>query len=373
MRTFILKTLAAQDIKSELEKIGFDKSYQEAASEKFKYKNIKIFDLSAAQANIIKQTALSIGTDCGTNKNVITGNAEKSDIILGGSISQLKKIAEKLSVQPFGLNLLAEKILSELEPEKRQTKLAGILNVTPDSFSDGGLYYKPEAAIKHAYQLIEDGADMLDIGAESTRPFAETVPFEVQIERLKPVLKELSNVKIPLSVDTRSSFVAEFAVENGVTVINDVSGMDYDPRIAEIASASNATLILQHSKGTPTDMQIAPEYDDVVEEIFFKLQNKVELAKYKGVNNIILDVGIGFGKTKEHNFELLNRIEEFFSLGYPLMVGVSRKTLLGIKSYDNDLKDALTLAISYPLMLKGVDYLRVHNVKLHKQLLNSTI
>ena len=373
MENFIVKTLAAQDIKSELDKIGFDKSYCEPASEKFKYKNLKIFDLNPAQANIIKQTALSVGTDCGTNKNVITGKSEKSDIILGGSISQLKKIAEKLSVQPFGLNILAKRIISELEPVKRTTKLAGILNVTPDSFSDGGMYYNPKDAIKHAFELIEDGADMLDIGAESTRPFSEPVPFEVQIERLKPVLKELSNIKIPLSVDTRSSFVAEFAVENGVTVINDVSGLDYDPRIAEIVSANNATLILQHSKGNPENMQISPEYNDVAEEVFFKLKNKIELAKYKGVNNIIVDVGIGFGKTREHNFELLNRIEEFFPLGYPVMVGLSRKSLLGVKSDDNNLKDALTLAISYPLMLKGVDYLRVHNVKLHKQLLTSAI
>ena len=248
MQNFILKTISTQDIKTELDKIGFDKSYQAAASDKFEYKNLKIFDLNSAQANIIKQTALSVGADCGTNKDVITGNIEKSDVILGGSYSQLKKIAKKLSIQPFGLNLLAEEIISALEPDKRTTKLAGILNVTPDSFSDGGMYYKSEDAIKHAYQLIEDGADILDIGAESTRPFAEPVPFDIQIERLKPVLKELSNAKIPLSIDTRSSFVAEFAVENGVTIINDVSGLDYDPRIAEVAAKNNATLILQHSK-----------------------------------------------------------------------------------------------------------------------------
>ena len=369
MKNFILKTISAHDIKTELEKIGFDRSYQEAASDKFQYKNLKIFDLNSAQANIIKQTALSVGADCGTHKDVVSGKIEKSDVILGGSFSQLKKIAKKLSVQPFGLNILAEEIISELEPEQRTTKLAGILNVTPDSFSDGGMYYKPEEAIKHAYQLIDDGADILDIGAESTRPFAEPVPFDIQIERLKPVLNELSNAEIPLSVDTRSSFVAEFAVKNGVKIINDVSGLDYDPRIAEIAAKSGATLILQHSKGTPENMQVSPEYDDVVEEIFFMLKNKVELAKYRGVENIILDVGIGFGKTREHNFELLNRIEEFYPLGYPIMVGLSRKSLLGINSDDNDLKDALSLAISYPLMQKSVDYLRVHNVKLHKQLL----
>jgi len=373
MKNFIIKTLLSADIENELEKIGFDENYKKFAADKFKYKNLKIYDLSTAQANIIKQTALSEGADCGTNKDVVTGQAEKSDVILGGSFSQLKKIAEKLSKQPFCLNILSKNILHELESCQRKTKLAGILNVTPDSFSDGGIYYKPEDAIKHAYDLINDGADMLDIGAESTRPFSDSVPFDVQIERIKPVLKELSSVKIPLSIDTRSSFVAEFAVENGVTVINDVSGLDYDPRIAEIAAKSNSTLILQHSKGSPENMQVAPEYNDVTEEVFFELKNKIELAKYKGVQNIIIDVGIGFGKKPEHNFELLNRIEEFYSLGYPLMVGISRKSFLKINSNDNDLKDAVTLAVSYPLILKGVDYLRVHNVKLHKQLLNSVI
>ena len=220
------------------------------------------------------------------------------------------------------------------------------------------------------HQLIDDGADMIDVGAESTRPNSKSISAQEQIERLKPIIKEFANLTIPVSIDTRSSEVAQFALDNGVSIINDVSGMDYDPLIADIAARYNAALIIQHSTLNSEDR---PIYNDVVEEVYLNLLKKSELAKEKGVQNIILDIGIGFGKSKNENFELLNRIEEFFSLDLPLMVGVSRKSFLGIPEENNDMKDALTLAVSYPLIQKNVDYLRVHNVKLHRQLINSAI
>ena len=373
MESFIVRNLYTNNIETELERIGFDSGYKSVASNKFQYKTFKIYDLTPAQANILKQTALSVGADCATHRDVVTGKIQKSDAILGGSYSQIKKIAEKLKSQPFLLKNLAENLLSKLTPTQRKTKLVGILNVTPDSFSDGGMYINPNDAIEHAYKLIDDGADVLDIGAESTRPYSKAVPFEEQIARLKPVLEGLKDVKVPISIDTRSSFVAKFGLENGASIINDVSGMSYDPKIADVVAANGATLILQHTNGTPEDMQDSPSYNDVVEEVFFNLINKIECAKYRGVENIIIDVGIGFGKTKEHNYELLDRIEEFLSFNLPIMVGLSRKSLLGIKNNDNELKDALSIAVSYPLIKKGVDYLRVHNVKLHKQLINSAM
>lgn len=360
----MIKQLVSKDIEKELAKIGFDSAYRFKASDKYKYKTLKIFGLSPAQANILKQTALICGSDCAVHREVITGNVEKSDAILGGSICELKKIAEKLKHQPFSLSNLADEILDELKETKRKTKLVGIVNVTPDSFSDGGKYFDSKTACEHLFQLIEDGADMIDIGAESTKPFAEAVSDEIQIQRLEPVLKEVKNVDIPVSIDTRSSKVARFALEHGVKIINDVSGMEYDPMIADVAAEYNAGIIIQHSNGRTENK---PEYNDVVEEVYLNLLNKLEFAKFKGIENIILDVGIGFGKKREDNYMILNRIEEFFSLYNPLMVGVSRKSLLG--DFDNETKDALTLAVSYPLIQKGVDYLRVHNVKLHKQLL----
>ena len=370
MKDFKVMNLSTRDIEEELEKIGFDSSYKNIASKKFEYKNIKIFDLTYAQVNILKQTALSVGADCASHRDVITGNIEKSNAILGGSYSQIRKIAEKLKSQPFSLASLSEYLLKELENTNVKTKLVGIVNVTPDSFSDGGKYFKPDDAIKHAYQLIEDGADILDIGAESTRPFSEEINSEEQIRRLKPVLEGLKDISVPISIDTRSSEVADFALNNGASIINDVSGFDYDSKMADIIAKYNASVIIQHSKGTPKDMQINPQYNDVVEEVYLKLSEKIYFAKSLGINKIIADVGIGFGKTKEDNFKLLDRIEDFKSLHFPIMVGLSRKSLLGINDNNNELKDTLSLALSYPLIQKGVNYLRVHNVKLHKQLLD---
>jgi dihydropteroate synthase len=367
MGDFVLKELITPNIESELEKIGFDIAYRAKASDKFRYKTLKIFDLTLPQANILKQTALTFGADCGVHREVLTSKIDKTDVILGGSFSQLKKICDKLKQQPFSLKILAENIESQLYKNERKTKLVGILNITPDSFSDGGKYFDSEEAIKQLNKLIEDGADVIDIGAESTKPGASTVSAQLQIERLRPIFKNLP--KIPVSVDTRSSEVAKFVLDNGATIINDVSGMDFDSKIADVVANYNATLVIQHSTG---DAGNIIQYDDVVEEVYLSLRKKAQIAQEKGVNNIILDVGIGFGKTRDDNFKLLNRIEEFYSLNLPLMLGISRKSFLGITNDDNNLKDSLSLALSYPLINK-VDYLRVHNVKLHRQLLSWAI
>ena len=371
MENFKLKELVTQDIEHELEKIGFDSSYIKKAADKYRYKTIKIFDLSIAQANILKQTALTFGADCAVNREILTAKKLTTDTILGGSYSQLIKIAEKLKQQPFAMKVLSKNILELLINKPRTTKIVGILNVTPDSFSDGGLYTDIKSAQKHLISMINDGADVIDIGAESTRPYSEEVPAEEQIKRLTPILKFIKseNLKTLTSIDTRSSIVAEFALDNGVNIINDVSGFDYDSLMPKIISKYQAQVIIQHSQGLPNNMQNNPTYSDVVEEIYKSLQSKLNLATNAGIKNIILDVGIGFGKSQKDNFEILNRIEEFYSLNSPIMVGVSRKSLLGLSnSNDNTLKDSLTLAISYPLIQKGVDYLRVHNVKLHKML-----
>ncbi len=368
MENFVLKELVTQNIESELEKIGFDIAYRNKASDKFRYKTFKIFNLTLPQANILKQTALSFGADCGVHRDVLVSKIEKTDVILGGSYSQLKKICEKLKFQPFSMKILAANILAKLELKERKTKLVGILNITPDSFSDGGKYINPDDARRQMFQLIEDGADMIDIGAESTRPGAIPTEAKVQIERLRLILKDLPN--IPISVDTRSSEVAKFALDNGVSIINDVSGMDYDSKIIDVIVEYDAGIVLQHSTARTEDK---PTYKDVVEEVYLSLYKKAQIAQEKGVKNIILDPGIGFGKSKEDNFEILNRIEEFYSLNQPLMLGISRKSFLNAQEENNDLKDSLTLAVSYPLMQKGVDYLRVHNVKLHRQLLDSAI
>ena len=368
MNEFIIKELITKNLESELEKIGFDIAYRAKASEKFQYKTFKIFNLTLPQANILKQTALSLGADCGVHRDILTAKTDKTDVIIGGSYSQIKKICDKLSFQPFSMKILADNLINQLETKNAETKLVGILNVTPNSFSDGGEYLDPNKAITQLNKLVEDGADIVDIGAESTKPYAPPVPAKEQIQRIKPVLKNLPN--IPISIDTRNSEVAHFALDHGVSIINDVSGMSFDNKMGDIVAKYNATLILQHST---TKTEDRPHYNDVVEEVYLNLIHKTEIAKEKGIKKIILDPGIGFGKTKEENFEILNRIEEFYSLNNPIMIGISRKSLLGINENNNELKDIFTLALSYPLIQKKVDFLRVHNVKLHRQLLDSVI
>lgn len=371
MNKFLLRQVEYNNIQDELATIEFDSSYREKIAEKFRHKNIKIYNLSLAQANILKQTALIFGADCAINRNVITGNVEKSDVILCGSYSQLVKIAEKLKFQPFKLAILANEIEEFLIPSARKTKIVGILNVTPDSFSDGGLYNEPQAAIKKLVELFEDGADIVDIGAESTRPNSIPVSSEEQIKRLKPVLeftqKEF-NGKFQISVDTRSSEVADFALNLGVNIINDVSGAEYDPKILSIVSKYNAGIILQHSKETPSS---EPIYKNLIDEIFVYLNDRISYAKEIGINNIIIDPGIGFGKSRLDNFKIIENIEDFYGLCCPIMLGISRKRILGFPTSDIQLKDALTLAYSYPLIEKKVDFLRVHNVKMHKTFINS--
>lgn len=383
MREFILKDI--NNIEGELEKIGFDKTYIKKAEDKYRYKNIKIYSLSIPQANILKQTAISVGADCAVHRETITAKVDTTDCILGGSYSQLNKIAQKLRKQPFSLSKLADLIVESLEHKLTPIKIkdtvfdfsrpyiVGVLNITKDSFSDGGKFFELENAQKRIIEMIEEGADIIEIGAESTKPFAEPVSIKDQLEKLLPILEFIKkeNIKTPVSVDTRSAEVAKKCIDEGADIVNDVSGGDYDTNMLKTVASLNVPIIIQHSKGTPENMQIAPQYEDLIEEIYMNLKSKIQHAIEAGVKaeNIIIDAGIGFGKTKEQNFEIVKKIDEFKSLNCPIMLGVSRKSLLGVKEESNEIKDILTLALNSSLIDKKINFLRVHNVKLHKRLL----
>lgn len=384
MSEFILKNVEGL-LEHELESIGFDKSYLHKAVEKFQYKNIKIFGLSIPQANILKQTALSVGADCAVHRETITCKVEKTDCLLGGSFSQLRKIAQKLRKQPFKLSQLADLIEqnfdSKLKPIEVKGKvfdfskpyIVGVLNLTPDSFSDGGEFLDFENAKKQLLKLVEDGADIIDIGAESTKPYSSTVSAEVQLERLLPILEFINqnNINTPISIDTRSAEVAQKCVEAGADIINDVSGLEFDEIMVKTVARLGVPVIIQHTKGTPENMQDNPTYENLMDEIYLDLKKKTDFAIEKGVKpkNIIIDAGIGFGKTKEHNLEIIHRIAELKALGYPIMLGISRKSFLDLSSETNEEKDICTLALNATLLEK-VNFLRVHNVKLHKDLLS---
>ena len=374
MKDFTLKTIDNTEILTELENIGFDKSYSNIAQNKYKYLNIKIYDLSIPQANILKQTALSYGCDCAIHKDVLINKINKTDCILTGSISQIKKIAKSLEYQQFSLNLLKEKLeeIIRQQQENHKTKLAGILNITTNSFSDGGRYLEKDDAIKHLETMIEEGADIIDIGAESTKPFSEPIDSKTQLKRILPILDYIKekNIKTPISIDTRSAEVAQECIKNGASIINDVSGFDYDEKMIDVIKNSTVKIIIQHSQGTPENMQINPTYDNVIDEIFKKLKSKVDYALSNEIDKsrIIIDVGIGFGKRRKDNFELIKRMSEFKALGCEIMAGISRKSFFAI---DDELeKDIYTTALSTLLIEQKINYLRVHNVKMHKKLLN---
>lgn len=377
MHDFLLKELVTDDIEQELKNIGFDKTYTHFAKNKFEYKNFKIFNLNPAQANILKQTAISVGADCGTHREVITGKIENSSCILGGSYSQIVKISKKLQAQPFGLKVLGQMLEQQVQGEKTppKTKIMGVLNITTNSFSDGGKFYDFENSIKHLHELIDDGADVIDIGAESTKPYSSPVSAEAQLEKLIPILEyiKMNNIKILISIDTRSSIVAQKCIELGADIINDVSGFDYDEKMVDVLSNNpDVRVVIQHSQGNPENMQDSPHYDNLMDEIFINLKNKVDFAISKGIKkeNIILDPGIGFGKTKENNFEILKRWKELRTLGCPILIGLSRKSLLGMPDATNEEKDMYSLALDSILMNENVDYIRVHNVKIHKTFQN---
>lgn len=375
MKDFILKEICTADIVQELGHIGFDSTYTNRGALKFEYKNIKIYSLTPPQANILKQTALSVGADCATHREVITAKTEKSDCILGGSISQLKKVASKLENQPFGLKTLGEKIkaFAEFKKPLPETKIVGILNLTPDSFSDGGEFLDYDKAKEHFQYMVNSGADIIDIGAESTRPYSTPVSAETQICRIIPILNfaKENGITVPVSIDTRSAEVAQKCIEAGAVIINDVSGFDYDEKMVDVIAKYGVKIIIQHSKGDPQTMQDNPVYENLIDEIYLKLKEKIDFAISKGIKqeNIIVDPGIGFGKTREDNFEILRRIEEFNGLGCEIMLGLSRKSLLGMQDETNEMKDIFTVALNTFAVENKVDYIRVHNVPLHKKLL----
>lgn len=374
MHDFCIKKLDTDAIETELINIGYDKSYAFKGKEKFEYLNFKIFDITSAQGNIIKQLALSVGADCATNKLVITGEIANSDCILGGNISQLSTIAHKLQLQPFGLKDLGIAIEEKIKiRETQKTKIMGILNVTPDSFSDGGKYFDTNDAINHFKELINDGVDIIDIGAESTKPGAKEVSADEQLKRIVPILNYVNDKKIaiPISIDTRNSEVADFCAGLGISIINDVSGLEFDKNMADVVAKHSLKIIIQHSQGIPETMQNNPQYSNLMDDIFKFLKNKIDYAISRGIKkeNIIVDAGIGFGKTRDQNFEILHRWKEFQSLGCPLMLGVSRKSLLNMPNSTNDEKDLYTLALNSILINDNIDYIRVHNVKIHKKLI----
>lgn len=361
---FIVKKIEEKNLNEELNNIGFEPSYVEQGSLKHKFLNIKIFNLIPQQASIIKQTALSCGCDCAVHRGVLDCSVPNSNAILSGSYSQLNNVAQKIKSQPFSLSDLSDSILKELDingAKIKIPKIMGILNLSEDSFST---YSKNP--VDDIQKLIEDGALIIDIGAESTRPGAEEIEADIQLKKILPVLEFLRESNVTISIDTRSGVVAKECLANGADIINDVSCLNYDPEIIDCVIESNKKYVLTHSRGIPSSMDQMTDYNNLIDDIYFELEEKISFILNRGLDkkNLIIDPGFGFAKNTEQNLELMKRISEFKSLGCEILCGTSRKRFIQACSKDktDDDFDFITALSSFYFALNGIDYLRVHNV-----------
>ncbi len=348
--------------------IGVDSSIESELADKSYFCVIEIENVSPPAANIIKQIAISRGTDAAINRKVIVNDIDESNVLLPGSVRELKLIAKEMEKQPFGLPSVGKEILRILKEKdkERNFKIMGVLNVTPDSFSDGGDYFGGENARKRFGKIVREGADIIDVGAESSRPKAEPVDKKEELRRLEPVLHLFSDSSIPVSIDTYKSTVAREAFSAGAKILNDISALRMDPAMVDVVKDFNATVVLMHMKGIPKTMQKNPYYEDVMVEIkdFFLERIEFCLSHQISSDRIILDPGIGFGKRQIDNLTILNRLEEFTSLGFPILIGSSRKSFIGniTGKPPNDRLSGSLAALVYSY-LHGASIFRVHDVQ----------
>lgn len=340
---------------------------------------IKLHAVRTPAALILKEEMLSKGGDAAIHRDCITGKVDRSDVLLMGSEAVFNRVTADLHAQPFDLPGIAEEIrkairnyqgqptMPRLPKMGERTLIMGILNVTPDSFSEGGLYQDQDAAVQHGIQMAEDGADVVDIGGESSRPGSEPVSLDEELSRVIPVIEALAKqVSIPISIDSYKPEVARAALDARASIINDISGLA-DERMRSLAAERKAPAVIMHMKGTPRNMQENPEYDDVVSEIMAFFRERIALAVEAGLPEeyLIIDPGIGFGKTLEHNLEIIRNLADFKSLGRPILIGTSRKAFIGkilggLPPTERLQGTAATVAIS---IMNGASIVRVHDVK----------
>ena len=381
-RARVLSIDSLADAEQELCRIGADPGGTIRMAPKMLTRCVHLSDLQCRQANILKQEMLALGGDAAVARGTVACSIDSTDVILIGTERQLHQLCRKLAPQPFGLPALADELTRLLkyitaEPQLWRTSkrdiplnrplIMGILNITPDSFSDGSCYLDTKLALDRAMQMIEEGADIIDIGGESTRPGSATVDTEEEIQRVLPIINELSGkIACPISVDTRKSQVAKAAIAAGAEIINDVSGLTFDPLLAPVVAENKVGVVLMHTRGTPGNMQQNTCYDDLINEIYDGLRNLRDSAIIQGISKeyIAIDPGIGFAKTAAGNLEILRRLREFTGLGQPLLIGSSRKsfigTTLGRETADRLYGTAATVASA---VAHGASIIRVHDVR----------
>lgn len=329
--------------------------------------------LQPRQARIVKEEMLSLGGECAVS-GLIDQEEELVDVVIMGTMFQLKRLVGKLENQPFGLRSVGSALWNTIRDPKDAEEaeyhweadpvIMGILNVTPDSFYDGNEYVDTATAVSRAEEMIAEGASIVDIGGESTRPGATPISVAEELDRIIPVIEQVSSMDATISIDTRKAAVAEQAIEAGASIINDVSGLG-DPEMRFVAAEYDVPIVIMHSIETPVNPSRTISYDDVVEDCIRELRNQVLAAEQAGVprSNIIVDPGLGFGKTANENFELLRRLHEFHALDCPILIGHSHKSMFDQLGYGPDDRSDCTIAASAIAADRGADIIRVHDVK----------
>lgn len=377
-----------------LKGVGVDPYGIEAMLPKMRHINVLIEGLECKIANIIKQEMLSVGGDAAVARESVGCSVERTDAVLMGTMKQLHRFAEKISCQPFGLRVIAgllKELLANVTQESillrtakreiifgKKTHIMGILNVTPDSFSDGGRYLMPDRAVIRGVQMAEEGAHILDIGGESSRPGADPVSLGEEMERVLPVVRRLAReIDIPISIDTTKSEIAGEALAAGAEIINDISAMSFDEKMVQTVRDSGAAVVLMHMRGRPKDMQAGDlTYRSVQGEVISYLREKISQAVSSGIeeDRIIVDPGFGFGKKPSDSLKLLKHLSEFRSLGRPILVGPSRKHFIAVAGGkqepvpDPQSRIEGTAAAVAAAIMNGAHIVRVHDVSVMRKL-----
>lgn len=366
------------ELENEMKLIGADTTGINLMLPKGELLIIKVQDVSQKAAIILKQEMLSKSGEAVLHKGVSMLNKEISDILLIGTIKQFTEVIQKLQMQPFGLKIIANELIDVISRRDEmhnirlidcngkdlvigeKTLIMGILNITPDSFSDGGKYINIDDAVDYAIKMVEEGADIIDIGGESTRPGNNPVSEKEELSRILPIIERLAqSIDVPISVDTYKSGVAEQAIKAGAHIINDVWGFKKDKKMAEIVSEYKVPVILMHNREIES-------YKSLMDEIISDIQDSISIAIEAGINKskIIIDPGIGFAKSYEENLIVMNRLDEIVALGYPVLLGTSRKSLIG-NTIDLDVDERIegTIATVCHGVTKGCNIVRVHDIR----------
>lgn len=361
------------NIENYLNELGVDSGGLKILASKAKTHIFYIKNLNVGGANILKQDALSIGADLAVPRGTVLAKTPYVDCMLIATTKQLQTLSKKELAQPFGLKALAlelQKYLA-LKPVKK-VEIMGVINANDDSFFSASRFVD-ESAVKKIEEMIEEGADIIDLGGVSSRPNAAVVSALEEMQRLKPIFDAIKEnrlyEKVKFSIDSYTPEVVKYALQSGFTIINDITGFEND-ELCKLCAEYNATAVVMHMQGTPQTMQQNPHYDDVVLDIYKYLEKQMQKLENFGVKNVILDVGIGFGKSLDDNIRLIKHLEQFRLLGKELLIGVSRKSMID-KITPSEAQDRLagTLTIHLEAIKNGASIVRVHDVYEHKQAL----